>query len=44
LVVGPESFLVDKQTRLVVGEEERATAWGASVAAAAAVAEHPVRH
>ena len=43
LVVGPESFLVDKQTHLVAGEEERATAWGASVAAAAAAAEHPVR-
>jgi len=42
LVVGPESFLVDKQTHLVAGEEERATAWGASVSAVAAV-EHPVR-
>ena len=27
LVVGPESFLVDKQSRLLAGENERATAW-----------------
>jgi hypothetical protein len=27
LIVEPESFLVDKQNRLLVGEAERATAW-----------------
>lgn len=33
LIAKPESFLVDKETRLVAGETERATAWGASLAA-----------
>ena len=33
LVVEPESFLVDKHNRLVDGEEERARAWGAALAA-----------
>lgn len=32
-VVEPESFLVDKANRLEPGEEERAEAWGAQVAA-----------
>jgi hypothetical protein len=35
LVVDPESFLVDKQTQLLPGEEERAKAWGSRVGAAA---------
>jgi Flavodoxin domain len=34
LVVEPESFLVDKQTQLVAGEADRATIWGAGLAAA----------
>ena len=34
LVVQPESFLVDKQTRLLAGEADRAEAWGRSLAAA----------
>jgi hypothetical protein len=34
LVVGPESFLVTKQTHLEDGEQARARAWGASVARA----------
>jgi hypothetical protein len=33
LVAEPESFLVDKDTRLLAGEEERAQAWGESLAA-----------
>ncbi|GAB3043837.1 flavodoxin family protein [Parafrigoribacterium mesophilum] len=33
LVAEPESFLVDKDTRLLEGEEERAQAWGESLAA-----------
>jgi hypothetical protein len=33
LVAEPESFLVDMHQRLVAGEEERATKWGASLAA-----------
>ena len=33
LVADPESFLVDTHTELVAGEVERATAWGASLAA-----------
>lgn len=33
LVAEPQSFLVDKDTHLVAGEAERATAWGAHVAA-----------
>jgi Flavodoxin domain len=32
LVAEPESFLVDKQSRLVEGEGERARAWGAALA------------
>ena len=36
LVVQPESFLVDKQTRLLEGEADRAVAWGRSLAAALA--------
>jgi hypothetical protein len=32
VVVEPESFLVDKKTRLVAGEAERATAWAADLA------------
>ncbi|HET9600650.1 MAG TPA: flavodoxin domain-containing protein [Acidimicrobiales bacterium] len=43
LVVGPESFLVDKQSRLLAGENERATAWGASLASAVAPAEGQLR-
>jgi hypothetical protein len=39
LVVGPESFLVDKKSRLLTVEAERATAWGASLANALAPAE-----
>jgi hypothetical protein len=34
-VVEPQSFLVDKETRLLTGEADRARAWGASVKAAA---------
>jgi hypothetical protein len=34
LVAEPESFLVDRQTQLVAGEAERATIWGAGLAAA----------
>ena len=33
LVAQPESFLVDKGTHLLAGEEQRAEAWGASLAA-----------
>lgn len=33
LVADPESFLVDKDTHLVTGEEDRARAWGSSLAA-----------
>jgi hypothetical protein len=33
LVAQPESFLVDKDTRLLAGEEQRAQAWGASLTA-----------
>jgi hypothetical protein len=33
LLVDPESFLVDTHQRLIGGEKERATAWGASLAA-----------
>ena len=33
LVADPESFLVDKQNHLLDGEQDRAQAWGASVAA-----------
>jgi Flavodoxin len=43
LVIGPESFLVDKRNHLLAGEEERATAWGASLANAAAPIERPLR-
>lgn len=32
LVAEPESFLVDKDTRLLTGEEERAQAWGEHLA------------
>jgi hypothetical protein len=32
LVAQPESFLVDKDTHLLAGEEQRARAWGASLA------------
>jgi hypothetical protein len=32
VVTGPESFLVDKQNRLLAGEEERAEAWGGHLA------------
>ena len=35
LVTEPESFLVDKMSRLKPGEEERAEAWGVALAAAA---------
>jgi len=31
LVTDPESFLVDKETHLVAGEEDRAQSWGASL-------------
>ena len=34
VVEEPESFLVDKQNRLLPGEADRAMAWGASLAAA----------
>jgi hypothetical protein len=37
LVVDPESFLVDKRTQLLPGEDERAQAWGSRIAAAATV-------
>ena len=37
LVADPESFLVDKQNRLLPEEIERATAWGASLLQAAHV-------
>lgn len=33
LVVEPESFLIDKNTHLLPGEEERAQAWGANLVA-----------
>lgn len=33
LVVQPESFLVDKATHLLAGEEQRAEAWGAGLTA-----------
>jgi len=33
LVAKPESFLVDKQSKLVAGEAERASQWGARLAA-----------
>ena len=36
-VVEPESFLVDVHTRLLPGETDRATAWGARVAESVAV-------
>ena len=36
LVAPPESFLVDRQNQLVVGESARAVAWGRTLAAAAA--------
>jgi hypothetical protein len=32
-LVGPESFLVDKDNHLLPGEEDRARAWGAALAA-----------
>jgi hypothetical protein len=32
LAAQPESFLVDKDTHLLAGEEQRARAWGASLA------------
>jgi hypothetical protein len=32
LVAEPESFLVDKQSHLLAGEDERARAWGAALA------------
>jgi hypothetical protein len=35
-LVGPESFLVDKDSRLIPGELERARAWGAALARAVA--------
>ena len=38
LVADPESFLVDKENRLLPGEDERAAEWGEAVAAATAVA------
>ena len=45
LVTGPKSFYVDRRTRLCVGEEARARAWGASLAVrvqdAATVGSHP---
>ena len=44
LVVGPESFLVDKHTHLLAGEEQRATAWGAALANAAAPVEWQLHH
>lgn len=40
LAVEPESFLVDKDSHLLEGEAERATRWGASVAAAASATAH----
>jgi hypothetical protein len=33
LVVDPESFLVDKENHLIVGEDDRAETWGAALAA-----------
>jgi hypothetical protein len=44
LVVGPESFLVDKHNHLLAGEDERATAWGAALAGAAAPTERQLHH
>ena len=38
LVVEPESFLVDRHSHLLPGEDERATEWGEAVAAATSVA------
>lgn len=35
LLVDPESFLVDNKTQLVAGEQDRAQAWGAALAALA---------
>ena len=34
LAAAPESFLVDKDTHLIAGEEQRAQAWGAGLLAA----------
>jgi hypothetical protein len=34
LAAAPESFLVDKDTHLIAGEEQRAQAWGAGLRAA----------
>ena len=36
LIAEPESFLVDRETRLLPGELERARAWGAALATVAA--------
>jgi hypothetical protein len=41
LVAEPESFLVDKQSHLLVGEADRATTWG--VVVARSVTDAPVR-
>jgi Flavodoxin len=43
LVVSPESFLVDKQSRLCPGEAERATAWAAALGATLLRAEQQLR-
>lgn len=41
LAVAPESFLVTKQSALTEGEADRARAWGAALAAAAAPVTQP---
>jgi hypothetical protein len=43
LAVAPESFLVDKQNRLLPGEADRATAWAAALGATVLGAEQPIR-
>jgi hypothetical protein len=41
LALDPESFLVDKENHLIEGEAQRAEAWGAALAAAAAATIAP---
>lgn len=44
LVTDPESFLVDKENRLLGGEDERARSWGAHLAELAAALAMPERN
>lgn len=43
LVADPESFLVDKQSKLEPGEEDRAEQWGRSLAQQAASGSEELR-